>query len=37
MVCSTWTIDCFGHTFVAFFFASIAWAVGAWLMGKVLR
>jgi hypothetical protein len=37
MICSTWTLACFGAIFVAFFFASIAWYVGHWLMGKALK
>ena len=37
MICSTWTVNCFGSVFVAFFFAGIAWTVGSWLVGKVLK
>lgn len=37
MICSAWTLPCFGSIFVAFFFAGIAWSVAQWLMGKVLK
>lgn len=37
MLCHDWSVQCFCITFVAFFFAGIAWTVGAWLVGKVLR
>ena len=37
MICNAWSVQCFSSIFVAFFFAGIAWTVGAWLVGKVLK
>ena len=37
MICNAWSVQCFSSIFVAFFFAGIAWTVGSWLVGKVLK